>query len=294
VLLPVGSMAAGRKVNASIMNVRSKLSRKSGFTLIELLVVIAIIAILASLLLPALSKAKTRAEGISCMSNTKQLALAWIMYSTDQNGVLVVNDQRGATDPFIQTWCWGWLDWSATRGANTNTAFLVDPRRSLLAPYVAGNYKIYKCPADRQVSPQQRSVGWTERARSLSMNAVLGSGQKASQHQFAVTNVVTRMSQIRSPSMTWVFVDEHPDSINDPMLYVNPFAPQGAWRWLDLPASYHAGACGFSFADGHSEIKRWQDSRTVQPVTFTEFSGLHTPNSVDLEWVAQRTPPIPR
>jgi prepilin-type processing-associated H-X9-DG protein len=91
--------------------------------------------------------------------------------------------------------------------------------------------------------------------------------------------------------MAWVLVDEHPDSINDAMLYVNPGMPLVNAAWVDWPASYHAGACGFSFADGHSEIHKWQDSRTLAPVTYTSINNMPVRGSVDYGWIAQRTPP---
>jgi prepilin-type processing-associated H-X9-DG protein len=92
------------------------------------------------------------------------------------------------------------------------------------------------------------------------------------------------------PAKAWVFVDEHPDSINDGCFFVNPWLPGTSSRWTDLPASYHNGACGFVFADGHSEIKKWLEARTKQRITFTDFPGLDVPNSKDFEWIAERTP----
>jgi prepilin-type N-terminal cleavage/methylation domain-containing protein/prepilin-type processing-associated H-X9-DG protein len=270
------------QMDSMILNPRVA-PRGRGFTLIELLVVIAIIAILAALLLPALGKAKIKAQAIMCMSNTKQLALAWIAYSHDNNDTLVVNDNSGA-----KTWCPGSMDWG-TGSDNTNTLLLSDDQYAMLAPYYAKQFKIYKCPADVYASAPQRARGWSSRVRSISMNAAMGSGWK----YFGYCHPVAKMSALAQPppAMAWVLVDEHPDSINDSMLYVWPGLPPSLAAWVDWPASYHDGACGFSFADGHSEIHRWRDSRTIAPVRYNSINNLGVPGSVDYVWINQRTPP---
>jgi prepilin-type N-terminal cleavage/methylation domain-containing protein/prepilin-type processing-associated H-X9-DG protein len=261
-----------------------------GFTLIELLVVIAIIAILAAMLLPALGRAKQKTQGIYCMNNTRQLVLAWQLYTDDHNGVLPENHHGGNARGGANTdgWVTGWLEWPSYAD-NVNQAFVTDPRYAKLAPYSKSSAAIYKCPADIY----DDLVYKKPRVRSISMNAALGNGNKDNFGSWTPTFFFAKKSAELvkpGPTMTWVFVDEHPDSINDGCSFVNVGFTGASCRWTDLPASYHNGACGFAFADGHSEIKRWLDPRTKQPVKRVDFAGLDVPNSVDFAWVADRTP----
>ncbi len=266
--------------------------RVRGFTLIELLVVIAIIAILAAMLLPALSKAKTKTEGISCMNNSRQLAIAWVMYSQDYGDRLVGNTHGNVAqnpnpnyDPYGQ-WIAGWLDWTASQH-NTNTLYLTDPRFAKLTPYAKGDWKLYKCPSDKKKSPYNPGP----RVRSISMNAAMGDGNKADFFN-GTFFYAKKMAELITPppAMAWLFVDEHPDSINDGCAFNNPLLAPNAYYWTDLPASYHNGACGFAFADGHPEIKKWRESSTQQPVRLSNFGGLSVPNSADYRWIIERTP----
>ncbi len=236
---------------------------RQGFTLIELLVVIAIIAILAAMLLPALSKAKTKAQGILCMNNTKQLMLAWHMYTGDNNERIVMSyhggDAQGgaiAANPKAAPWAVGWLDWS-TSGDNTNFNFLIDEKYARLGRYVGKAKDIFKCPADKYVSGVQRGRGWKERVRSISGNIGVGDGNATTGPWNPIYKHIKKTTDFiyPGPAETWVFIDEHPNSINDAGFFnPNPNA------WIDQPATYHNGAAGMSFADGHSETHKWSAS----------------------------------
>ena len=273
-----------------------KHSKLNGFTLIELLVVIAIIAILAALLLPALAKAKAKGTGTVCMSNNKQVALAWIMYAGDNDSFLAgsLGNQRTGL-----IWVPGNLDFSSNRN-NVDKGLLLDPKKGALLGKYLQNAEVFKCPADmstvkigKETLPRIRSISMSQ---SFGRNPTQGGGAGQWLPYSTYLNYVKEGDMANpGPSNLFVFLDEHPNSINDAAFAVKCDARGAQARMIDWPASYHNGAAGFAFGDGHAEIKKWQDKRTIVPHKNSNGmpsppGGLNraAPNSPDVEWMQDR------
>jgi len=262
-------------------------SPNRAFTLIELLVVIAIIAILAAMLLPALAKAKIRAQATYCMNNEKQLMLAWIMYADDNNSVLVQNvgDGQPAVLPSGApgyatngTWCYGNVSTAAALPDETNSVCLTT---SLLGP-LTKSPAIYKCPGDLG------NLAGTPRVRSVSINSYMngyGGGTLAANPGFKVFRKSSDLSQ----STQWfVFLDEKPASINDDYFEVQMAQTSPTSDFVnDNPSQVHGYDCGFGFADGHSELHQWKSAMFRSSAAFSGNFNFGTGEYSDELWLQQ-------
>lgn len=281
-----------------------------GFTLLELLVVIAIIAILAAMLLPALSHAKQRAQGSLCLNNGRQMMTAIHLYTGDNNDFFPPNPDDGNTIPGYN-WCSGMAGIGQPQEFNPDV--LKDPKRSLLIGYLSGNVKVFHCPGDTRqglyqgtdpafigkIVPAARTFSMSQAvgtidpgfdqnpgpgggpvphsgAPTLSVNGpwLDGTGQHRRDSPWATYGKVSAIGA-PGPSMLWVLVDEDANGLNDAAFAFNMVTPY----WNDAPGSYHNGACGFAFADGHSEIHKWIEKPEAKADA----------NETDWDWLKQRT-----
>jgi prepilin-type processing-associated H-X9-DG protein len=244
--------------------------------------VIAIIAILAAILLPTLSKAKAKAQGVHCLNNLKQLQLGWLMYATDNQDFIPGNKWQDEANHVLNAgnWITGWLTPigdAPNNFDNTNTAFLLQPEYSQVGPYVK-SAAVFKCAADQSVARILSQP--LPRVRSMSMSGWMGPNSPAWNTGY---RVFAKTVQITSPTPTdaIVFIDERSDSIDDGYFSIEMVKEQ----MPNLPAGYHNGASGITFADGHAEIHKWRDGRTLPPLSTTFQKFVNCPGSQDLKWL---------
>ncbi len=271
-----------------------KLSAKA-FSVLELLAVLATIMLLACIAMPALSHTRVPTRSLVCVNNMHNLITAWQAYAVDnQDRLLTIShgasNQGGVGDPFWGvSWASGFLDWT-TGTDNTNTTLLNREPFAKLAKYLNGSDSVFRCPADVYLSAAQRSFGWTHRSRSYSQNVGVGDGNAESGPWNPIYRHIRKASEFQYPGPrdTWVFIEEHPDSINDGAF----FSPSSS-QWVDIPAPFHNGSTPLAFADGHAEIHPWQQSLTRGAATVVSLSSFPTvtmpPNDEDYRWLAYHT-----
>ncbi len=270
-----------------------RLGKPAAFTLIELLVVIGIIGILTAILLPALVNAKAQGEKLVCLSNQRQLMLATLMYAGDFDDRFPNNFGADETRLTVEqrryrNWVNNVMTWEL-EPENTNRTLLLTGG---IGPYVSSGTELYRCPQDTALSDIQRTEGWRQRVRSVSMNAMIGNAGEFATNGANVNNPhytqFFSVSQVPEPARIFVFIEEHPDSINDGY-FVNRFYSH---EWNDLPASYHRGGANLAYADGHAASHPWLNAATQRPA---RPDGANLPFAVeedaeaDFYWLLDHT-----
>lgn len=260
----------------------------AGFTLIELLVVIAIIAVLASMILPALAAAKAKTQGTTCMNSNRQLLYAWKMYTDDNRDRLLYASGANSTDT-AGVWVSGQMDNDPNNRSNWDPD--VDIKKSPLYFYSGKNLKIWKCPTDYATVIVNKVA--KPRVRSISMNLFFGGfgggdgGWGAKITNYRLYKKYDELV-VPGPSKVFVFLDMRPDSVDLGNFMVNmdgyPNMPS-KFGFDDLPTYLHNNGCSFTMADGHSEMHRWKDSRTMPKILPPGGDTFASPNNRDVAWL---------
>jgi prepilin-type processing-associated H-X9-DG protein len=279
-------------------------SSKAGFTRIDLAFISGTIGMFLLLGASAMATSNTQSEATTCVNNNRELIDAWSHYAVDNNGLMagvvhggvanttMPSDVLGAT---MHPWCLGWQDWTLSV-QNTNYNLMAHPSYGSLALYVNRRKEVFRCPTDRYVSQVQASRGWTERARSYSANVALGDGNggPGDGPWDPIYVRARRLSQLINPAPTsvYVFMEEHPDSMNDGA-FQNPYVSQGL-GWVDMPSNFHEGAATIAFADGRVEQKQWTGIARTSPVRFDNIVPAYSlADEPDVRYVANRVPKQP-
>jgi prepilin-type N-terminal cleavage/methylation domain-containing protein len=284
------------RIDSSLAARRPARRGKGAFTLIELLVVIAIIAILAAMLLPALSRAKQQAWQAQCLGNTKQLGLGWVMYAADFNDIMLLNAPGNLGDPTLTqdfAWCPTTESWAyAEGGDNTNTEKF---RIALLGPYMVGQVGVYRCPGDTIPSANQEGRQTDVRIRSYSMNSQMGQWYLANFYSspdglnYSSLRIYEKIGDLTCPppSTAFIFADETMYTLDDGYMQMSGLSQVGP-AFPNAPAHYHAGGACFSFGDGHSEAHAWRGPILPNlPYAFGKKSGGSDLNTTDTDpdWI---------
>ena len=281
--------ASARERVGSTRGGHGPVSRREAFTFLELLVVAGLITLVGAMLLPVLYRDKSKSKAIHCLNNVKQLQTAWMTYSQDNDDRIILSGGLDAlvnfpADPDSNPggaknqWVYGSME---TLPSATNRALI---ELGLLFPYVR-SFTAYKCPADA------KAISGTTTIRSISMNAWMNplpdqSWNRARNYSGAdELQLFEKQSDISKPALSWVMIEEHPFSINDGWFVCDPNTPG---TWWDVPASFHDGAGSLSYADGHAELKPWDDQKVLRLNSI--LSQMESdPRAEDLGWLQQRS-----
>jgi len=272
----------------------TKRQSAAAFTFIELLVVVSVICLLVCVLGAGTAVNRTSSNGFQCLNNLRQLLAGWKMYADDNARRVVYNlDGTGAgKSQGSESWVAGWFDFTANNTDNTNINYLIrhdlTPNGAYLGPYVK-SASIFKCPADK--STVSIAGGRIPRVRSVSLNNFIGANSR-SWTTGSRYPLYRNLDQIRSPATLFVFLDERADSINDGLFWTDP---DTQYQMIDFPMSQHDSAGAFSFVDGHAEIHRWSDPRTMPPLQQGQllFLNVNLPGDVDVTWLQQHASQVP-
>lgn len=265
---------------------------RSGFTLTELIAVMVVLSLVAMLAPPLLGRNHSSSSAAVCLGNLRVLTTAWQLYASENRDRLVLNYDGGdailgtvANRPDAAPWASGWLTWG-TETDNTNRLFIRNEKYARLAPYILQPENVHKCPSDTYLSAVQRGKGWAERTRSYSMNFTIGMGGRLTGPWDTNYTRVKLLSALINPlpSESSLFLEEHPDSMNDPGLF--PPIQNG---WVDTPGNFHDNACSVSFADGHAEIHTWKASLRDNPIRYGATGLRVNPGDLDRTWVSYRS-----